>query len=62
MSERRPAARGPLRRLRELGLSRVQSFVDGLADGTEALEAFAADLRAAGVTLERPLTAKHRLE
>ena len=36
---------------RELGLSRVQSYVDGLADGTDALEAFAEDLRAAGVTL-----------
>ena len=35
----------------ELGLSRVQSYVDGLADGTDALEAFADDLRAAGVTL-----------
>ncbi len=36
---------------RALGLSRVQSYVDGLADGTDALEAFAEDLRAAGVTL-----------
>ncbi len=35
----------------ELGLSRVQSYVDGLADGTDALEAFAEDLRIAGVKL-----------
>lgn len=34
-----------------LGLSRVQSFVDGMVDGPEALEAFADDLRAAGVSL-----------
>ena len=37
---------------RDLGLSRVQSYVDGLADGTEALESFAEDLRAAGIALE----------
>jgi hypothetical protein len=37
---------------RELGLSRVQSYVDGLAEGTEALHAFAEDLRAAGIALE----------
>ena len=36
----------------DLGLSRVQSYVDGLADGTEALESFAEDLRAAGIALE----------
>ncbi len=36
---------------RELGLSRVQSYVDGLADGTDALDAFAEDLRTAGATL-----------
>lgn len=38
---------------RELGLSRVQSYVDGLAEGTDALEAFAEDLQAAGIELER---------
>jgi len=37
---------------RELGVARVQSFIDGMVDGPEALEAFAADLRAAGVSLE----------
>ena len=37
---------------RELGLSRVQSYVDGLADGKDALAAFAEDLRAAGIKLE----------
>ena len=37
---------------RELGLARVQSYVDGLAQGTDALEAWAEDLRAAGVKLE----------
>jgi len=36
----------------DLGVSRVQSYVDGLAHGTEALEAFAEDLRAAGVEFE----------
>ena len=36
----------------ELGVSRTQSYVDGFADGPEALEAFAADVRAAGVALE----------
>jgi F420-dependent oxidoreductase-like protein len=36
---------------RELGLSRVQSYVDGLAEGTDALDAFAEDLRAAGIEL-----------
>ena len=36
----------------ELGLSRVQSYVDGLADGTDALDAFAEDLRIAGVQLQ----------
>jgi len=36
----------------ELGLSRVQSYVDGLAEGTDALDAFAEDLRAAGVDLQ----------
>jgi alkanesulfonate monooxygenase SsuD/methylene tetrahydromethanopterin reductase-like flavin-dependent oxidoreductase (luciferase family) len=36
----------------ELGVSRVQSFIDGMVDGPEALESFAADLRAAGVELE----------
>ena len=35
----------------ELGLSRVQSFVDGMVEGPEALEAFAADLRQAGIEL-----------
>jgi hypothetical protein len=35
----------------ELGLARVQSYVDGLADGTDALDAFAEDLRAAGISL-----------
>ena len=37
---------------RELGLSRVQSYVDGLADGKDALAAFAEDLQAAGIKLE----------
>jgi F420-dependent oxidoreductase-like protein len=36
----------------ELGVSRVQSFIDGVVDGPEALEAFAADVRAAGASLE----------
>jgi F420-dependent oxidoreductase-like protein len=36
----------------ELGVSRVQSFIDGMVDGPEALEAFAADMRAAGASLE----------
>lgn len=35
----------------ELGVSRVQSFIDGMVDGPEALESFAADLRSAGVEL-----------
>jgi F420-dependent oxidoreductase-like protein len=35
----------------ELGMHRVQSFVDGLVVGPDALEAFAADLRAAGAEL-----------
>ena len=35
----------------ELGLARVQSYVDGLADGTDALDAFADDLRGAGINL-----------
>jgi F420-dependent oxidoreductase-like protein len=39
----------------ELGLHRVQSYVDGLADGPEALDAFATDVRAAGAVLERPV-------
>jgi F420-dependent oxidoreductase-like protein len=36
---------------RDLGIARVQSYVDGLADGSEALEAFAEDMRAAGIVL-----------
>jgi F420-dependent oxidoreductase-like protein len=36
---------------RELGLTRVQAFVDGMVDGPEALDALAADVRAAGATL-----------
>ncbi len=36
----------------ELGVARVQSFIDGMVDGPAALEAFAADMRAAGATLE----------
>jgi hypothetical protein len=35
----------------ELGMHRVQSFVDGLVVGPDALEAVAADLRAAGAEL-----------
>jgi hypothetical protein len=31
---------------------RVQSYVDGFADGLEALESFAADVVAAGATLD----------
>jgi len=37
---------------RELGVHRVQSYVDGFADGPDALESFAADVVAAGATLE----------
>jgi len=36
----------------ELGVARVQSYVDGFAEGPEALESFAADVLAAGATLE----------
>jgi F420-dependent oxidoreductase-like protein len=36
----------------QLGLSRVQTYVDGLADGPEALESFAVDVRSAGAMLE----------
>jgi F420-dependent oxidoreductase-like protein len=35
----------------DLGLARVQSFIDGAVDGPEALGSFAADLRAAGAEL-----------
>jgi F420-dependent oxidoreductase-like protein len=35
-----------------LGIHRVQSFVNGLADGPEAVESFAADVRTAGATLQ----------
>ena len=35
----------------ELGIHRVQSYVDGLVDGSEALEAFSADVKSAGATL-----------
>ena len=38
---------------RDLGLARVQSYVEGLELGTDALEAFAEDLRAAGIELEQ---------
>jgi len=38
----------------ELGVARVQSYVDGLADGEDALEAFATDVRAAGASLDAP--------
>jgi F420-dependent oxidoreductase-like protein len=38
---------------RELGLCRVQSYVDGLGQGIDALEAFAEDLRAAGIELDQ---------
>jgi F420-dependent oxidoreductase-like protein len=38
----------------ELGLYRVQSYVDGLANGPDTLASFAADVRAAGAELERP--------
>ncbi len=37
---------------RDLGLARVQSYVDGLAQGTDALDAFAEDLLAAGIVLD----------
>jgi hypothetical protein len=37
---------------RQLGVHRVQSYVDGFADGLEALESFAADVVAAGATLD----------
>ncbi len=36
----------------DLGLSRVQSFVDGMVEGPEAIEALAADLRQAGIELD----------
>jgi F420-dependent oxidoreductase-like protein len=39
---------------RDLGVDRVQSYVDGLADDDSVLEAFAADVRAAGATLTPP--------
>ncbi len=37
---------------RELGISCVQSFIDGMVDGPTALESFAADVLAAGAALE----------
>jgi hypothetical protein len=37
---------------RELGVDRVQSYVDGLVDSPEAAEAFAEDVVAAGAMLE----------
>jgi len=37
----------------ELGVHRVQTYVDGLAEGNDALDAFAEDLRVAGVSLTR---------
>jgi alkanesulfonate monooxygenase SsuD/methylene tetrahydromethanopterin reductase-like flavin-dependent oxidoreductase (luciferase family) len=36
---------------RELGISRVQAFVGGTVEGPEALDAFAEDVRAAGIAL-----------
>jgi F420-dependent oxidoreductase-like protein len=36
----------------ELGIVRVQTFVGGMVDGPEALDALAADVRAAGVDLD----------
>ncbi|HKZ90597.1 MAG TPA: TIGR03560 family F420-dependent LLM class oxidoreductase [Candidatus Limnocylindrales bacterium] len=39
---------------RELGVHRVQSYVDGLEAGSDALEAFAADVVASGATLAGP--------
>ena len=36
---------------RELGVDRVQSYIDGLVDGPEVVETFAEDVRAAGATL-----------
>jgi F420-dependent oxidoreductase-like protein len=38
----------------EQGVSRVQTYVDGLADGPEALESLAQDLSAAGIDLVEP--------
>jgi len=38
----------------DLGVSRVQSYVEGLAEGTQALESFAVDVRAAGAALDEP--------
>lgn len=38
-----------------LGVARVQSFIDGMVDGPEALRSFAEDLGAAGVQLD-PMT------
>jgi hypothetical protein len=37
---------------RELGIHRVQTFVRSFADGPDALESFAADVRAAGASLQ----------
>ena len=42
---------------RELGISRVQSFIDGMVDGPEALDRFAVDVRAAGAELEPEVAA-----
>ena len=39
---------------RELGVHRIQSYVDGLEAGSDALEAFAADVVASGATLAGP--------
>jgi F420-dependent oxidoreductase-like protein len=39
---------------RELGVDRVQSYIEGLVDGPEAAEAFAQDVVAAGATLADP--------
>jgi hypothetical protein len=37
---------------RELGIHRVQTFVRSFADGPDALESFAVDVRAAGASLQ----------
>ena len=40
---------------REAGVDRVQTFIESCVDDREALAAFAADVRAAGATLDGPL-------
>jgi alkanesulfonate monooxygenase SsuD/methylene tetrahydromethanopterin reductase-like flavin-dependent oxidoreductase (luciferase family) len=39
----------------ELGIDRVQTYLDAFVDGSEALEAFAADVKAAGAEMAEPM-------